>query len=185
MLRVRTRRVDTFASAVSAWAQEDQISSALLLGASDRSRCTRAFLEGICKNPLMPRVICLGEKPDNFRKLQREYSGNTQIRFSSKSLGAAKVDAALNSFDLVFIDRCVLDERTAVEAIRGAKTVVVFDIDTPSGNAVVMNLSENQYRMAYDRASKASHSTIFTRSYRDKPSFGVDTEAELSVESSI
>jgi Glycosyl transferases group 1 len=170
--RARTRRVDAFARAVSAWAQEDQISSALLLGASDRSICARAFLEGICKNPRMPHVICLGEKPGNFRKLQREYSGNTQIRFSSKSLEAARIDAALNSFDLVFIDRCVLDERTAVSAIRGAKTVLVFDIDTPSGNAVVMNLSENQYRMAYDRASKASHSTIFTKSYRDNPCSG-------------
>jgi hypothetical protein len=170
MLRARTRRVDAFASAVSAWAQEDQISSALLLGPSDRSTYTRAFLDGVRKNPLMPRVICVGAKPDDFRKLQKEFNGNAQIQFSSKSLQAVRKDAGLNSFGLVLIDRCVLDEGIAVEAISGAKTVLVCDIDTPSGNAVVMNLSENHYRVAYDRRSKASHSTIFTRPPRDIPS---------------
>jgi hypothetical protein len=111
----------------------------------------------------MPRVLCVGAKPDEFRKLQKEFRGSTQLQFSSKSLQAVRKDAGLNSFDLVLIDRCILDEGLAAEAIRDAKTVLVCDIDTPSGNAVVMNLSTNHYRVAYDRTSKESHSTIFTR----------------------
>lgn len=169
MLRARTKRVDAFACTVSVWAQKDQISSALLLGASDRSTYTRAFLAGVQKNPLMPRVLCVGAAPDEFKGVKRQFGGNGQIQFSARSLLAARRDVGMESFDLIFVDRYVLDESFAAEVLGGAKTVLVRDLDTPAGHAVVTGISEGDYQVAYDRMSRAGHSTVFTRPAREIP----------------
>ncbi|MEH2510515.1 hypothetical protein V1291_001869 [Nitrobacteraceae bacterium AZCC 1564] len=168
-LQARATRLDEFASTVSVWAREEPVLNALVLGPSDRSSYTRAFLDGVRKNPLMPRVVCVGESSSDFRRLQKEFTGSAQIHFSSKPLQAIKIDEELSSFDLVLIEGGAFDEKETVEAVNGARTVLVRDIDTPSGNAVVVDLSSNHYRVAYDRSSEAGHSVIFTKPHGESP----------------
>jgi hypothetical protein len=167
-LRARTKRSDGFASAVYTWAREDQASSALVLGSSHRSAYTHAFLDGVQKNPLMPAVLCLGSATNDFNKLQSRFAGNPRIKFSSRSLRAAKTEAKLDCFDLVLIDKGALGETEALEAISGAKTVLIGDIDTHSGSAIANTLlSDNEYRVADDNLSEVGHSTIFTKAHRE------------------
>jgi hypothetical protein len=163
-LRARVKRSDAFASAVWTWAREDQVSSALVLGPSHRSVYTRAFLDGIQKNPFVPIVVCMGSLTTDFKKLQKRFAGNPRIKFTSLSLQAAKTEAELDYFDLVLIDKCTLGEAESLEAISGAKTILVRDIDTHSGYAIANTLLlDNEYRVADDSLSDVGHSTIFTK----------------------
>jgi len=167
-LRARTRRSDPFASAVYTWAREGQASSALVLGSSHRSAYTRAFLDGVQKNPLMPVILCLGPATNDFKKLQSRFAGDPRIKFSSRSLQAAKREAKLDCFDLVLIDKGTLGATEALEAISGAKTVLIGDIDTRCGYAIANTLlSDNEYRVADDNLSEVGHSTIFTKAHRE------------------
>jgi hypothetical protein len=160
------RKDDAFVSVVGRWAREGEGSRALLLGASDRSAHTRAFLEGIQKNPSMPTVLCSESIPNASRELQKRFGEHPQIRFGLP--GSRTEGSASEHFDLILIDRSPSEEALALETITGAETVLVREIDTGWGHAVANALlSGGQYVVADDSLSEGNRSIVFTRAPRD------------------
>jgi hypothetical protein len=165
--RSAIRRYDEFASAVQTWGRENEANSVVILGACNRSAYTNAFLDGIRKNPCMPTVFCIAGSSTHFRKLEKRFAKHPWVKFCSSSLDVAKSSAELRSFDMVLVDRYSMDEEGILEILRGAKTILISNINTSSAHKMMGELlSDGGYRVADETVSQFVRSAILTKTHR-------------------
>jgi hypothetical protein len=139
----------------------------MLVGASDRSLYSRAFLAGIEMNPLMPRVICVSEESADCSKLKGNFSANSGIQFFPMSRLMIRSEMPTEAFGLVFVDRYAPNETEIIQVLGKAKAILVWDIDTQPGNTIAHGLRDEKYRVSHDQIWKTHHSVGFTRLQRD------------------
>jgi hypothetical protein len=158
---------DEFLLAVQTRAREQPARSAVIWGASSTSIYTRAFLDGIRQNPSSPLVLCLAASGGDARKLEEQFAGDSSTKMTSGAASAAKRAAGIESFDMVLIDGCVSEECDALEALTGAKTVLIRDIDTHLGYLITSTLVSNSYIVEVEKLSAGSRYAIFSAQFED------------------
>jgi hypothetical protein len=163
---LRKNRTHDFADVTQAWAREEPAGSALILGASDRSTYTSAFLSGIRQNPSMPKVCCVGPSNYHLKKLERKFAENSQIQFTSRPLHTLLKGAKAECFDIALIDDYAPDEKESLELLTGIKTILVGNVNTYPGFVIGQNLlSEGNYHIAYEDMTGFTRSIIFTKKH--------------------
>jgi hypothetical protein len=186
ILRSLSKCEDEFARAVRNWAREDEVRSALIIGACDSSILTRAFLVGIRQNPAMPVTVCQSSSANGLKKLSEEFIGNSQVRFIVGSVDNAKDKAEVENFEIVLLDQETHSPGEAIKALRGARTVLIRDINTYIGHLVVRKLvSENEFRIVDEDVSVKHSYVILTRANRCKdvgPGAGNSRSARMAEE---
>jgi hypothetical protein len=166
-MRSLLKRKHEFASATQAWAREEPASNALILGASDRSTYTHAFLDGIQQNPSMPTVFCIGSSTHHFKELERRFAKHHRIEFRSSSVDTVMKEAKVECFDIVLIDDYAPSEGETLESLRGTKTVLIRNVNTYPGYKVARSLlSDIEYRLAYEGMTRLVRSIVFTKRHR-------------------
>jgi hypothetical protein len=159
-------RRDDFASATQAWAQEAPAINALILGASYRSTYTSAFLDGIRKNPSMPKVLCIGPLNYHFKQLAKGSADCPQIQFTSRPLHTLMEEVKLACFDIALIDDYASAEEESLELLRGIKTILIRNVNTYFGFTLAQKLlSEGEYHIAYEGMARLTRSIIFTKKH--------------------
>jgi hypothetical protein len=61
--------------------QKEDIKSGVLIGASNGSWLSEAFMLGMQNNPNMPSAICLNSNTTGFRRFHRRFAGNANVEF--------------------------------------------------------------------------------------------------------
>jgi hypothetical protein len=159
---------DEFALAIHTHAREVCGRSALVFGASDSSHYTRVFLHGILGNRSAPMVSCLGVPGTGCKRLKSRLRSIGSIHFISGTVRDAKIAAGVECFDVVLLDRDIPREEEAFEAIRGAKTVLISDVNTYLGHTMALKLIERKYRLVGEKTSAINRYAIFARARNDQ-----------------
>jgi hypothetical protein len=141
-------RGDEFFQAIRNLAREEDIKTAVVIGAAIGEGSTEAFLKGIRENLNKPSVFCINGTTRRFVKLQRIFADDSVVscyrisssreRFSDELEGTVrriKREKQITYFDAVLIDSSeVSDEITAnvhlKDVLHGAKFVLLDDINS-------------------------------------------------------
>jgi hypothetical protein len=163
---LRKNCTNEFASATQALARDEPADSALILGASDRSTYTHAFLEGVRQNPSLPMVLCVASSNCHFKDLERRFANYPRIQFMSSPLDVLVREKKMECFDIVLIDDYTPSERETFEPLTGTKTVLIGNVNTYLGYRIARSLlSDTGYKVAYESMSLTG-SIIFTARHR-------------------
>jgi hypothetical protein len=155
---------DEFALAIHTHAREVCGGSALVFGAFDSSHYTRVFLHGMLANRSTPMVSCLGVPDTGCKRLKSRLKNIDSIRFISGTVHDAKIAAGVECFDVVLFDRDLPRKEEALEAIRGADTVLISDVNTCLGHTIVLRLIERKYQLVGEKISAGKRHAIFRAS---------------------
>jgi hypothetical protein len=162
---------DEFALAILAHAREVCGGSALVFGASDSSHYTRVFLHGISANPSAPVVSCLGVPGTGCKRLKSGLRSINSIHFISGTVHDAKMAAGVECFDVVLFDQDLSPNEEAFEAIRGAKTVLISNVNTYLSHTVALKLIERKYQLVGEKISASNRYAIFERAGNNEVEF--------------
>jgi hypothetical protein len=154
---------DEFALAILTHAREVCGGNALVFGASDSSHYTRVFLHGILANRSAPMVSCLGVPGSGCKRLKSRLRSIDSIHFVSGTVHDARIAAGVECFDVVLLDQDIARKEEAVEAIRGAKTVLISNVNTYLGHTISHTLIERKYRLVGEKISASNRYAIFAR----------------------
>ena len=160
LLRSRLKRTDKFGRAVERRARGDHAASALILGACDRSPYTNGFLRGLQQNPCMPIVFCLGQS----KGMERLFAKNSRIRFISGSPVGAMRESGLDRFEIVLVDNVPPIADESFEALSGANTILIRDINSYFGHKIAKGLvSSGKYILVDENSDNLNRYAIFNR----------------------
>src|SRR5262249_48283999 len=98
------------------------------------------------------------------KRLKSRLRSIGSIHFISGTVHDAKIAAGVECFDVVLFDRDIPRKEEAFEAIRGAKTVLISDVNTDLGHNIVLRLIERKYRLVCEKISASKRHAIFARS---------------------
>lgn len=139
-----TIRNDEFFHAIEKLAREEDIKTALIIGASAGEGSTEAFLTGMSDKPRKPTVFCMNISTPQFIKLQKHYANNNYVSCYNNSsfsienfpddlkngIKKIKRENNINSFDVVSINNPELNISTKLDEIYGARFVLLDGINS-------------------------------------------------------
>ena len=100
-------------------------------------------------------VICAASNRRNCRLLDKKFARNGSVIFVSGSIIEEKKAAGLGSFDLVLIDKHMPDDNGTTEALIGAKSVLIRNINTYPGFELTRTLLSHKYNLVDENLSGA------------------------------
>lgn len=141
-------RGDEFFQAIRTLAQEEDIKTAVVIGAAIGEGSTEAFLRGIRENLNKPSVFCINGTTRRFVKLQRIFADDSVVtcyrisssreQFSDDLEGTVrriKQEKQISNFDAVLIDSSEVSDEITVnvhlnDGLHGARFVILDDINS-------------------------------------------------------
>jgi hypothetical protein len=141
-------RGDEFFQAIRNLAREEDIKTAVVIGAAIGEGSTEAFLRGIRENLNKPSVFCINGTTRRFVKLQRIFANDSVVtcyrisssreQFSDDLEGTVrriKQEKQISNFDAVLIDSSEVSDEITVnvhlnDGLHGARFVVLDDINS-------------------------------------------------------
>ncbi|MBW4673036.1 MAG: glycosyltransferase [Desmonostoc geniculatum HA4340-LM1] len=141
-----TIKSDEFFQTIRKMVKEEDIETALVIGASSGEVITEALLTGIRENPNKPTAFCINISTPQFNKFQKRYTGEPTVKFYdipsidlenlpkelSKIIKNIKEQNNVNVFDIILIDGSQLS--TSIEDLENElhsyKFVLLDDINT-------------------------------------------------------
>jgi hypothetical protein len=176
MLSPFRKHAEEFTFAIRREASKAHVNNALIISVFDGSPSICAFLGGLERNPSQPAVFILGPPIKQSRKLQKGVTKYLRITYISGPVSTARREAEVECFDIVLIDRDVPDEGEVYEAVTGARTILLGDIDTYSGYRLKCRLlGDDNYRIIADKMIHRSRYAIFIKVQKEE--FASDVEA--------
>lgn len=164
-LRSLGDNTDEFALVVQRCALEGHLKSALVIAGYDFSVWTSVFLASIRENPSMPIIFCVAHSEDPCRELQRRFSKQPCVKFSTKAIGSIKQESGLEYFDMVLIDGPMPNEWDECDELMGAETILISDINGYPNHKIARRfLSDAGYRLADQNPSHLNGYAVFTKS---------------------
>ncbi|MFN6572160.1 glycosyltransferase [Dendronalium sp. ChiSLP03b] len=135
---------DEFLHDVQKMVREEDIKTALLIGAATGDGNTEAFLTGIWENQNKPTAFCINTSTPQFIKLQNRYANDSLVKcydIASSSQGhlpdalentIKKIhqDNQINCFDLVLIDSSEVNTSIELDQVYGTMFILLDDIST-------------------------------------------------------
>jgi len=155
------KRNDEFFRAIQALTAQEEIRTALIVGAADAEESTRAFLAGIAANQNKPSVFCIKGSKSRRLGVPRRSATNAgarcyQIAAPSahvseeleKTVQTIKQENHIGRFDIVMIDGSELGWRLRLSAkigkeLAGRRFVLLDDINSSCSHDVYQRLLEN------------------------------------------
>jgi hypothetical protein len=147
--RLSEMRNDEFFSAIRKLTREQDIKTALVIGAASGEGSTEAFLAGIIENEMKPLVFCLNGATPRFASLERTFAGHGVVKcyqIASPSLPNFEEELKetierimrenqVSFFDAILIDSSALNCKVTVDALLakdlyGVRFVVLDDINS-------------------------------------------------------
>ncbi|MFN6519079.1 MAG: glycosyltransferase [Nostoc sp. CreGUA01] len=141
-----TIKSDEFFQTIRKMVKEEDIKTALVIGASSKEVITEALLTGIKENPKEPMAFCINISSPQFHKLQKRFSSESVVKFYdiptsslddlpqeiSKVIKNLKQENNVNFFDIVLIDGSQLSISIAEldSELEDYKFVLLDDINT-------------------------------------------------------
>ncbi|MEH2139983.1 glycosyltransferase [Nostoc sp.] len=141
--RISQIKNDEFFSAIQKLSQEEDIKSALVIGASSGEGTTEALLTGIKENPKNPYLFCIDIAKPRFVKLQKRLAHDFFVQcYTMSSHYIEKLDNETESwikkiqqenkitfFDIVLIDGSEFTSVTELKELSEAKYLILDDIN--------------------------------------------------------
>jgi hypothetical protein len=121
-------------------------------------------LHGILANRSAPIVPCLREAGTGCERLKSRLRSIDSIHFISGTVRDAKIAAGVKCFDVVLFDQDISREEEAFEAIRGAKTVLITDVNTYLGHTIAHKLFKRKYRLVGEKILSSKRDAILAGS---------------------
>ncbi|GAB1542303.1 hypothetical protein NUACC21_49770 [Scytonema sp. NUACC21] len=142
--RFSKMRNDDFFAAIKKMAREENINTALIIGASSGEGSTEAFLTGIKENKNNTVVFCINASTPGFLKLQQRYARDARVNFydvsySVKESSSGAIDHiiqtiqnenGINGFDTLLINNYPLSFDVELKDYFGAKFIMLDAINT-------------------------------------------------------
>lgn len=142
--QLSSMKFDDFYQTIQNLAREENIKTALIIGASAGEGSTEALLTGIKENLNKPITFCINTSTPRFNQLQKRYGGESVVKsYSIPSLSLInlaqelktniqkiKQENNVNYFDIVLIDGSELTTSMEIDnELYGAKFVCIDDIN--------------------------------------------------------
>jgi hypothetical protein len=178
---------DEFFCAIQKLTREEDIKTALVIGASAGKGSTQAFLSGIRENPNKPTVFCVNTSTPQFIKLQKRYASDSFIRcydVSSVSLehipsektenGIKKIkqEHEINFFDVLLIDGSEFSDFAESDELYKSRFILLDDINTFHNYKNYQKLlTEPNYKMVIQNICLRKGYAIFQRVSNNKLPF--------------
>ncbi|MEH2163389.1 MAG: glycosyltransferase [Nostoc sp.] len=169
---------DEFFSAIREMVASDKVNSALLIGASKGKPATEAFLAGIRENKNRPTGFCMNVLTSRFVQLQKCYNNDDLIKcyqISSISneinsdLKKAKLENAIDYFDLVMINPLELSVFINLDQILGAKFILIDNISDFDKYKIYQELvEEKNYQIVAFNPSLRNGYAVFRKGNNNK-----------------
>jgi hypothetical protein len=154
------KRGDEFFQAIRNLAREEDIKTAVVIGAAIGEGSTEAFLRGIRENLNKPSVFCINGATRRFVKLERVFANDSVVtcyrisssreQFSNDLEGTVrkiKQEKQISNFDAVLIDSSEVSGEITVhlnDGLHGASFVILDDINS-------LRNYQNRSRLLTDR----------------------------------
>ncbi|MGF1987028.1 MAG: glycosyltransferase family protein [Nostoc sp. ZfuVER08] len=139
-----TIKSDEFFQTIRKIGKEQDVETALIIGASSGEIITEALLTGLTENPNKPNVFCVNISTPEFQKLQKRYIRESVVKYydipfltletipqeTSKIIKNIKQQNNVNIFDIILIDGSqigfIIEE---LDEFSGYKLVLLDDIN--------------------------------------------------------
>jgi hypothetical protein len=120
-------RSDEFFRAIETMSRENNIVTAIIVGACAGNYVTEACLHGARRNPNRPTVFCVGNPTTAFARLQKRYSHDHYVRCVKNTADAVRIANTFDGLNMVIFDGSEGASVCDYEQKDGAEIVILGD----------------------------------------------------------
>jgi hypothetical protein len=124
--------------------QKEEIKSGILIGASNGSWLSEAFMLGMQNNPNMPSAVCLNSNTTGFRKFHRRFADDANVEFRYVSSVSGCSFPSNQGAEVVAIDSPEIINDASCTAVWA--TLVLFSrINNKAGGDLFRGMLANEH----------------------------------------